>query len=336
MNKVSSELISIIVPVYNAATYLKRCLNSLLHQTYNNIEILLINDGSTDNSLEICQEYARKDDRIKVFSQKNSGAGAARNLGITRARGEYIGFVDSDDWVCEDMYQYLYEIMNQYETDIAILSHCRCKSIEDSIDIVKNENKKREIVIEYDRTTYIKKYMKIGSQTIEYYPCNKLYKKQLLSPNQYPKGNTTEDVVGTYKAILKANKIVASTKIGYFYYVNAKSVSSVFSLDKGLDMIPAWDEVVALSKSVDIYHEWALLNRARINFNILFQVATSRKYKNILRDNQQVIGTLLADLKKDKVKLIRSDIVLSRKILILLFCFNYRFFSALINMVYRK
>lgn len=113
-------LISIIVPIYNAKNYLDRCIQSLLKQTYQNIEILLIDDGSKDNSLEICNQYANKDERIKVIHQDNRGVSKARNCGLQIAKGDYIGFVDSDDFIEEDMYQMLLENMIHNQSDISI------------------------------------------------------------------------------------------------------------------------------------------------------------------------------------------------------------------------
>lgn len=102
------DLISVIVPVYNVEKYLHKCINSILNQTYKNLEIILIDDGSTDNSGKICDEYALKDNRIKVIHKENGGLSSARNAGLDICSGDYIGFVDSDDYIAEDMYEYLY------------------------------------------------------------------------------------------------------------------------------------------------------------------------------------------------------------------------------------
>lgn len=100
-------MISVIVPMYNVELYLRKCLDSIVNQTYKNIEILIIDDGSTDNSGMICDEYAQKDDRIKVFHTENQGLSSARNLGLDEATGDWVGFVDSDDWIDDDMYDVL-------------------------------------------------------------------------------------------------------------------------------------------------------------------------------------------------------------------------------------
>lgn len=118
-----NELISIIVPVYNAEKYLHRCIDSIINQTYKNIEIILVNDGSTDISSSICDKYAQIDERIKVIHQENAGVSVARNMGIDNSSGKYIMFVDSDDWVDEQIVEHLYKKIYEKQADIAICSH---------------------------------------------------------------------------------------------------------------------------------------------------------------------------------------------------------------------
>ena len=113
-----SKKISIIVPVYNVEEYLERCVDSLITQTYHNIEILLIDDGSTDNSFSICNRYAKTDKRVKTISQANNGVAAARNAGLAIATGDYIGFVDPDDYVDKDMYETLYNLCELYHANL--------------------------------------------------------------------------------------------------------------------------------------------------------------------------------------------------------------------------
>ncbi len=125
----SEPLVSVIVPVYNAEKYLKRCLDSILRQTYRNTEIILVDDGSTDKSGKICSEYRKKDKRVRVISQKNSGVAMARNAGLRKARGEYIAFVDSDDFVMEE---YINVLVSVAETEDADIVQCEAIPIKDS------------------------------------------------------------------------------------------------------------------------------------------------------------------------------------------------------------
>ena len=117
------ELISIIVPIYNVEKYLRQCLDSIMNQTYQNFECLLINDGSPDNSANICREYVDKDSRFKYFEKENGGVSSARNLGIEYSKGEYITFIDSDDWVDSDYLELLYMKINEYNADLAVLTY---------------------------------------------------------------------------------------------------------------------------------------------------------------------------------------------------------------------
>ena len=113
------DLISIIIPVYNVEQYLSRCIDSVINQTYKNLEIILIDDGSTDDSGEICDEYALKDNRIKVMHKQNGGVSSARNEGLDISKGNYIGFIDSDDFIEKDMYEFLYDLLTKNNCDIS-------------------------------------------------------------------------------------------------------------------------------------------------------------------------------------------------------------------------
>ena len=118
----NNELISIIIPVYNAEKYLRQCLDSIINQTYTNFEVLLVNDGSTDSSGMICQEYVENDSRFRYFEKENGGASSARNLGLERSGGAYITFIDSDDWVTPEYLEVLYTTLKENDVDISISS----------------------------------------------------------------------------------------------------------------------------------------------------------------------------------------------------------------------
>ena len=133
--------VSIIVPVYNVEKYLSKCLNSLINQTLREIEILCVDDGSTDNSSKILENFVQKDCRVKVFSQKNSGQSVARNVAIEHASGEYLGFVDSDDWVDLDYFEKLYSAAKKYNCDIACAGFKRCKRFRSPIKKAYKETK---------------------------------------------------------------------------------------------------------------------------------------------------------------------------------------------------
>lgn len=317
MKKVGKEpLISIIIPVYNVEKYVGKCLDSIINQTYRNLEIIVVDDGSTDGCNNICKTYVEKDKRIKLIQQKNSGLSSARNIGIKNAHGKYVGFVDSDDWIEREMYQTLYENITVHNADISI---CGIKKVNNEHENIKLRRPK---IIEYTQTEYIKKFFKIKSQDCEYYAWNKLYKKELLDNSQYPIGLTSEDVLGTYKAILRAQKIVATTQKFYHYRQNDKSITGKFS-KKDFDLIKIWDKVVQYTeKNAPEYSDYAMLNRKRINLTLLYRIAINGAINQ--PSYSQKIKNFLKELRRDRSALLKSPIPFTRKTLTILFCVNYK------------
>ncbi len=209
------DLISIIVPVYNVEAYLKRCIESIINQTYKDIEIILVDDGSTDNSSKICDEYKNKDKRIKVIHKVNGGLSSARNRGLDIAKGKYIGFVDSDDYISPKMYEILYKELINNKADMAM-----CDSI-----YIKNDNK---IINDYNITIFTKKdaikRLLTTDNKVNPSAWNKLYKKELFKNIRYPIGFVYEDIITTYLIINKCKKIVYLNCKLYKYNVRNNSI----------------------------------------------------------------------------------------------------------------
>ena len=215
--------VSIIVPVYNTEEYLQKCLDSLINQTLKNIEIICVNDGSTDNSLKILQNNAIKDDRIKIINQENKKQGAARNAGMQVATGEYIGFVDSDDYVDLNYFERLYRNASSRESDIALATNVR---------IGKNKFKLRLNLQTVEKYTKLQDKLDVCHQWKNECPTNKIYRKSYLDANniQWPEGIYCEDKLFTIKAVYFANSIVTVPDVYYYYFDNPKS--TVNSLDR--------------------------------------------------------------------------------------------------------
>lgn len=214
--------VSIIVPVYNTEEYLQKCLDSLTNQTLKNIEIICVNDGSTDNSLKILQDNAIKDDRIKIINQENKKQGAARNAGMQVATGEYIGFVDSDDWVDLDFYEKLYIAAKKHNFDIALGTNVRAK---------KSINKNRLNITEEKEYTTVQEKFDVNIQWKNPCPTNKIYKRDLfISHNiQWSEGVYCEDKLFTIKAVYFANSIVTVPDVYYYYFDNPKSTVNSYA-----------------------------------------------------------------------------------------------------------
>lgn len=178
--------ISIIVPVYKVEKYLRKCVDSILAQTFTDFEVILVDDGSPDNSGKICDEYAEKDNRVRVIHKENGGLSSARNAGIDVARGKYLGFVDSDDYIDEDMYEILYENLKIHDADISSV-----ELIPFYGDRYKKANKEKKVII-LNKKEAIKSVLE-GTQFYAY-AWNKLYRKELFKDNRYLDGKTFEEI----------------------------------------------------------------------------------------------------------------------------------------------
>lgn len=204
-------LISIIIPVYKVEKYLEKCIQSLINQTYENLQIILVDDGSPDNCGKICDEYAKKDHRIEVIHKSNGGLSDARNKGLEIAKGEYIGFIDSDDYIESDMYEVLYNLLKQYNADVSI---CNFYTVSQGKIAIKNAENG---IKEYNRIEILKEVLL--DNNIQSYAWNKLYKKELFDEIKYPVGKKYEDIGTTFYLLEKCNKVVVTGKPEY-YYIN--------------------------------------------------------------------------------------------------------------------
>ena len=271
--------ISIIVPVYNTENYLRRCIDSILDQSFENFELILVNDGSTDNSGKIIDEYKSKDKRIKVIHKENGGQGSARNRALDIAKGNYIGFVDSDDWIHRDMYKCMYKFITEDNTDIVQVDH----------DIVKEYIKDKKcnlsdievICIE----NIIEKFADCNSFEILpfIFPVNKLYKKEIWKELRFPEGKFAEDLRVIYKIYFKVPKFKIIDFKFYNYYMSSNSSTRGEFNIKKLEDIEAWEEVVKFiddnNPSINICNLKAIYCR-----RILRYYFKCYKYKDIQKE----------------------------------------------------
>ncbi|MFC3932047.1 glycosyltransferase [Streptococcus dentapri] len=318
--------ISVIVPVYNVEDYLERCLDSLVSQTHTNLEIIIVNDGTKDNSVAIAERYAQEDPRIQIIHQDNAGLSQARNTGLKYATGDYVAFLDSDDWLEKDAYAYMLALLEEKEADICVGGIHRTA---EQKSIAQSKEARVEVLTQ---KLYAKKYFKIASQTIEYYVWNKLYKRQVVEGIQYPKDFYAEDVPTTFRYILRAQKIVVTDRIVYHYFINNHGLTAQFS-KKHFDVLKTWDIVVEeATKSADTdYIKWAKLNSQRADFALLTEISLSPNFKILKKEFSDQIEILSHQLKNNRKDLLAAQLPLSRKILISLYASNYLFFADLVN-----
>lgn len=208
--------VSIIVPFFNTEKYIEKCLNSLVNQTLSDIEIICVNDGSTDNSMITVRRFALKDSRIKIIEQQNLKQGAARNNGMKIATGEYIGFVDSDDWIDLDYYEKLYMAAKKYDADIALATNIR---------VGRRKSKKRLNITEEKVVRSLQDKFDICHQWKNECPTNKIYRHLMLKDNKitWPENCYCEDKLYTTQAVYYANAVVAVPNVNYYYFRNPNS-----------------------------------------------------------------------------------------------------------------
>lgn len=218
--------LSIVVPVYNAELFLEKCISSLLAQTFSDFEVILVDDGSTDNSLEICKAFAQRDSRVKIFAQENFGQSKARNVGLDAAVGEFIAFCDSDDWIDSDYYENLIDAAVRHSADIACGSILR----------VKKQGAKFRINYKKEKI-YVNHQEKIDAAMVPHmcYVWNKVYRASLLNSLKlrFIEGMFFEDVDFVTRAVYFSNKIVTVPGSYYHYWSHSNStVKSMMKSDK--------------------------------------------------------------------------------------------------------
>lgn len=280
-----SPLLSIIVPVYNSEKYLKKCLNSIVYQTYTNIEIICVNDGSTDESSKIIEEFKSKDKRIKVINQENRGLAEARNTGIKNIKGEFVAFLDSDDWLQEDFYKLLISRICQDNSDIAVgETHYYYDDKISKNEWVNYYNFKNDKLI----------IKNVEDKQNLIYSCacwNKVYRTSLIKDNDlwFPKGLYIEDVPFTFTAICLSKKVsLVHNAILYYRQHNESIMSKIFSFQRIFDIFEIYKicdkllDSMKLDKELKIKYNYILDNFKIFNLNGYY-LACNKKYKKKFR-----------------------------------------------------
>lgn len=217
------ELISVIVPVYNVEQYLERCVKSILNQTYKNIEIILVDDGSPDGSPRLCDSIAKKHSNVCVIHKPNGGLSSARNTGIDKAKGTYISFVDSDDYIEEGMIQRLYQLIKMHEAEVAMIKYIE---VNDSTVIPKVKETQETVYMgEAAEAAFLE--LKIDSV------CVALYSKTAIGTTRFPVGRTSEDIPFNFEVFRRIKRFVYAPEQRYYYYYNINSISNG-CLDKNM------------------------------------------------------------------------------------------------------
>lgn len=277
-------LISVIVPVYKVEAYLDKCVQSIVDQTYTNLEIILVDDGSPDNCPAMCDAWAAKDRRIKVIHQENQGGGTARNTALDAARGELIAFVDSDDYIASDMYAALYALI----AEGADIAECGYMIVENDCSLSSTAHS-TTTMYSTEEALYANLYNTACQQVI----WNKLYQKETIGTIRFVAGKTIDDEYFTYRAIGNAKNVAVISDILYFYRQHGESIMHQNYSLKRLDAVPACAERC----NYIIIHYPNLESDARINL-----------WMTCMFHCQMTLCSLHGDDKQNAMQLIRKTI----------------------------
>lgn len=225
--------VSIVVPIYNVEKYLKPCVDSILSQTFSDFELILVDDESPDNCGQICDEYARKDMRVRVIHKKNGGLSDARNAGIQAARTKYIGFIDSDDYIESSMLEVLYKLVTETGADFSCCGIMNCYS-----DYKTPQFDKEETLVVDSKLAY---RLMMEGKKIPGSSCGKLYKREIFDTYLFPKGKKYEDAFLFSDVLPAVHTVAVSTKPLYNYVHREGSYTTTFK-DKEFDIIEAYEK----------------------------------------------------------------------------------------------
>ena len=280
-----TELLSVIVAAYNIEAYIERGIRSICEQTYHNLEIIVVDDGSADGTGRILDEMAGNDARIQVIHKENGGLAQARNTGIARARGNYIGFVDGDDWIDPDMYEKMFSAMKDKQADLAVCRYrqiSRTRTFDGSVD--------RAVLFEGQEalTAYVEEREEFAIQNAAW---NKLYRKELLSGNLFPEGRWYEDIVFATEALARAGRCIYLDIALYNYIIdredsimNRRINSRTFT-----DQIPAYYEKTKLLQKLGredlaLTHDYFFYKRLLLFYGDISRTGNGEEYLMKLRE----------------------------------------------------
>lgn len=317
-----NELISVVIPVYNVEKYLSKCIESILNQTYKKLEIILVDDGSSDLSRNICDEYCKKDIRIKVIHKENGGLSDARNVGILNATGKYICFIDSDDYIEKNMLELLYLDIKNNDSDIS----CCGKVCEYPTNTIRYNDKSDFCISNMEALRKM-----LLKDEIDNSACDKLFKIELFENIKFPVGRYYEDIATIYKTFMISEKISHIKNIGYHYCMRNNSISKEkFSL-KQIDALE-YSKIM----SEEIGKKYQELKSEAQSFYYLELLTTLRKMKKSynFKEFKKEYKEIKKEFNNNFLSFLNNkDIVVYKKIMAILMFFNLSKLLELINKI---
>ena len=303
-------MITVIIPIYNTEKYLKKCLDSVLTQTYKDIELILVNDGSTDSSGEICKEYEKKDGRVTYYELENGGQGRARNFALDRCNGDWIAFVDSDDYIETDMFEKMISVAEENNAEIAICGWYRDHGFQKRVQPCPQEiqfYEKKELLEAYIKTPYITSSM-----------CNKIYKKNIWEGIRFPEIRAREDATIIYRILANAQKAVHIAEPKYIQYVRPGSTERQgFTMDKMKSVEINEQLKQFVTETYPDLKEIVELLPAKSCVKLMQEILQSFCYRDNKKEYSELYDKLQLELSKDVSALIKesSDYIAFKNVL---------------------
>lgn len=314
-----TEKISVIIPVYNVEKYLDKCVKSVVNQTYENLEIILVDDGSPDACPAMCDEWAKKDMRIKVIHKENGGVSSARNTGLDACTGDYIGFVDSDDWIEPDMYEYLLNICADNGADVA-----RCAFV------IEAENSDNAAHLQGDSELSVLRGDELIVELVsggynEGIMCNKLYKSEYIKNLHFnEKIKIAEDCLLNYHIYACGITLVSSDNVKYHYLERTNSATGAAFSEKSFDMLKVHGEI--MNSEVNNPNTFEHCLKTYVRYNIIYLRTCIAYEKKFYRDDMR------NEVKKYSLSILHSPICDKKlKFRVLLITYMFPLYKLMVN-----
>lgn len=332
-NTNNEPLISVVVPIYNVEKYIDRCVKSILNQTYRNIEVLLIDDGSPDKCPQICDDYAVKDNRVKVVHKPNGGLASARNAGVLNATGDYICFVDSDDWIDTDTFEYGIQLIVKETQKVDIVQY--------GIELAQNENhqnkRNKERITKFEGKEILNHLMIMSTKTDSFFSvCRCLFSTDLIKNESFPEGRINEDIAYKYRVFSKASVLIDSTLPKYYYFQNKGSITTEGFKSRDLDLYIAATELKSMTEKEE-YGKIKYLGNvkyARTSLSLLCKIAFYGISDEQI-DKKTTVKNLQTELRKCIWVILKSPIPVSRKLCAVLLSIHIKCLEVPLG-VYKK
>ncbi|MDF7640325.1 glycosyltransferase family A protein [Bifidobacterium sp. ESL0784] len=322
----NDELVSVLIPAYNVESFVEKCLESVIQQTYSNIEIIVVNDGSTDGTLSVCNRMAQQDRRIRVYSQENAGLAETRNVLLSHVSGRYVTFIDSDDYVDKQYVELLLKWLVEADTDISVCGMNKVYPDGKAVKASKSGFEGKKLTL-HDAIAALNSWRSFDASA-----CAKLYKQELFSGISYPKGKITEDAYTTYKVLANADSVIYRNVPLYCYVYRAGSIlhGGKINIDYAVAAQQQAEFFSSRLPSLNNICQSALAITKMAVYNELIEVdddtALSRKEQEWLVDNKGTWSCLLRD----------SSLSWAKRLQALLFCISPRLYKIIVGPLLRK